>query len=51
MRASTRLKKMIETGKTYMIPGAYDGISARIVQNVGAEAVYATGGVRLGHTS
>jgi hypothetical protein len=44
MRASTKLKNMIETGKTFMIPGAYDGISARIVQNVGAEAVYATGG-------
>jgi len=44
MRASTKLKKMIETGKTFLIPGAYDGISARIVQNVGAEAVYATGG-------
>ncbi|MDH3739327.1 MAG: isocitrate lyase/phosphoenolpyruvate mutase family protein, partial [Alphaproteobacteria bacterium] len=44
MRASTKLKKMIESGKTYLIPGAYDGISARIVENAGAEIVYATGG-------
>lgn len=44
MRASSRLKQMIETGRTFIIPGAYDGLSARIVQNAGAEAVYATGG-------
>ena len=44
MRASTKLKRMIESGKTFIIPGAYDGISARIVQNAGADAVYATGG-------
>jgi 2-methylisocitrate lyase-like PEP mutase family enzyme len=35
---------MIQTGKTYIVPGAYDGISARIVQNAGAELIYATGG-------
>jgi 2-methylisocitrate lyase-like PEP mutase family enzyme len=44
MRASTKLKKMIETGKTYLIPGAYDGLSCRIIQNMGAEIIYATGG-------
>ncbi|MCG8542855.1 MAG: oxaloacetate decarboxylase [Alphaproteobacteria bacterium] len=44
MRASTKLKQMIESGKTYIAPGAYDGISARIVQNAGAEVIYATGG-------
>lgn len=44
MRASTRLKQMIASGKTYIVPGAYDGISARIVQNAGAELIYATGG-------
>ena len=44
MRASTKLKQMIESGKTYVAPGAYDGISARIVQNAGAEVIYATGG-------
>ena len=44
MKASTRLKQMIASGKTYIVPGAYDGISARIVQNAGAELIYATGG-------
>ena len=44
MRASTKLKKMIESGKTYLIPGAYDGLSCRICQNAGAEIIYATGG-------
>ena len=37
-------QQMIETGKTYLIPGAYDGLSCRICQNVGAEIIYATGG-------
>jgi len=44
MRASTKLRKMIDTGKTYLIPGAYDGLSCRICQNMGAEIIYATGG-------
>ena len=44
MRASTKLKKMIQSGKTYLVPGAYDGLSCRIIQNCGAELIYATGG-------
>ncbi len=44
MKKSTQLRQLIETGKTYFIPGAYDGLSARLVQNAGAEIVYATGG-------
>lgn len=44
MRPTTRLRQMIQTGKTFIVPGAYDGISARIVQNAGAELIYATGG-------
>jgi 2-methylisocitrate lyase-like PEP mutase family enzyme len=44
MRASTKLRELLATGKTYFIPGAYDGISARIVQAAGAEIIYATGG-------
>ena len=44
MRASTKLKQMIQSGKTYLIPGAYDGLSCRICQNAGAELIYATGG-------
>ena len=44
MRASTKLRELLATGKTYFIPGAYDGISARIVQAAGAEIIDATGG-------
>ena len=44
MRGSTKLREMLATGKTFLVPGAYDGISARIVQAAGAEIVYATGG-------
>ena len=44
MRGSTRLRQMIQTGETYVLPGVYDGLSARIAQNAGAQALYATGG-------
>ena len=44
MRAATKLRKLLETSKTFLVPGAYDGMSARIVQAAGAEIVYATGG-------
>ena len=44
MRQTTKLRQMIETGKTWLIPGVYDGLSARIAQAAGAELLYATGG-------
>ena len=44
MKASTALRRMIASNKTYIVPGAYDGLSARIVQNAGADLIYATGG-------
>jgi 2-methylisocitrate lyase-like PEP mutase family enzyme len=44
MRKTTALRKLIETGKTFLIPGVYDGLSARIAQAAGAELLYATGG-------
>ena len=44
MRATTKLRKLLATGETYLVPGAYDGMSTRIVQAAGAEIVYATGG-------
>jgi len=44
MKKSTQLRQLIATGKTYFIPGAYDGLSARLIQSAGAELVYATGG-------
>ncbi|MBT5812129.1 MAG: oxaloacetate decarboxylase [Rhodospirillaceae bacterium] len=44
MRKTTALRQLIETGKTYLIPGVYDGLSARIAQAAGAGLLYATGG-------
>ncbi|MFT6582484.1 MAG: 2-methylisocitrate lyase-like PEP mutase family enzyme [Alphaproteobacteria bacterium] len=44
MRKSTQLRQMIESGKTHLIPGVYDGLSARIAQAAGADLLYATGG-------
>ena len=44
MKKTTQLRQLIATGKTYFIPGAYDGLSARLIENAGAEIVYATGG-------
>ena len=36
MRKTTALRQLIETGKTYLIPGVYDGLSARIAQAAGS---------------
>lgn len=44
MRDSAKLRRMIESGKTHIIPGVYDGLSARIAETAGAELLYATGG-------
>lgn len=44
MRQTTKLRQMIGSGKTWLIPGVYDGLSARIAQAAGAELLYATGG-------
>ena len=44
MRTTTKLRKMITSGETVLIPGVYDGLSARIAQAAGARLLYATGG-------
>jgi 2-methylisocitrate lyase-like PEP mutase family enzyme len=44
MRASTKLRGMIESGDVVVAPGVYDGLSARLVARAGFSAVYATGG-------
>lgn len=44
MKQTTKLRQMIETGKTWLVPGVYDGLSARIAQAAGAKLLYATGG-------
>lgn len=36
------LKKIIESGETFVAPGAYDALSARIIEMAGFEAIYLT---------
>jgi carboxyvinyl-carboxyphosphonate phosphorylmutase len=43
MRATTRLRRMLEEPGIVVAPGAYDGISARLVEAAGFRAVYMTG--------
>jgi 2-methylisocitrate lyase-like PEP mutase family enzyme len=44
VRATTKLKSMLALGKTIVAPGAFDGLSARLVEQAGFPAVYASGG-------
>ena len=44
MRKTTRLREMLNAGNTQLVPGVYDGLSARIAQAAGADLLYATGG-------
>jgi 2-methylisocitrate lyase-like PEP mutase family enzyme len=44
MKASTKLKSALQKNKVLYLPGAYDGLSAKIAENEGARAIYATGG-------
>lgn len=43
MRKTTRLRQLIEAPEILVMPGAYDVISARIVQEAGFDAVQASG--------
>ena len=45
MSAAKRLRNYLRTkGKMVIAPGAYDGISARLIAQAGFEAIYMTGG-------
>ena len=44
MRASTKLRKLIEGDGSGVAPGCYDGLSARLIEAAGFPAVYVTGG-------
>ena len=43
MRATTRLRQMLRAPGLVVAPGAYDGISARLIEAAGFAAVYMTG--------
>ncbi len=44
MRSTTRLRELLRGDDIVVAPGAFDGLSARLVQDAGFAAVYATGG-------
>jgi 2-methylisocitrate lyase-like PEP mutase family enzyme len=44
VRATTRLKNMLKENRIVVAPGAFDGLSARLVEQAGFPAVYASGG-------
>ncbi|MGE0501699.1 MAG: oxaloacetate decarboxylase [Rhizobiaceae bacterium] len=41
---STRLRALVEAGNSIVAPGAFDGLSAQIIEQAGFESVYASGG-------
>jgi 2-methylisocitrate lyase-like PEP mutase family enzyme len=44
VRPTTRLREFLRRDSILVAPGAYDGLSARLVARAGFDAVYATGG-------
>ena len=44
MRATSKLRALLTSGRITVAPGAYDGLSARLVEQAGFQAVYASGG-------
>ena len=44
MRTTQRLRTLLKSGQITVAPGAYDGLSARLVEQAGFPAIYASGG-------
>ena len=44
MRATTKLRNLFASGRIAVAPGAYDGLTARLVEQAGFPAIYASGG-------
>jgi len=44
VRATEKLRTLLTAGRTIVAPGAFDGLSARLVEQAGFPAVYASGG-------
>jgi 2-methylisocitrate lyase-like PEP mutase family enzyme len=44
VRTTTKLRALLNSGQITVAPGAYDGLSARLVEQAGFHAVYASGG-------
>jgi len=44
VRSTTKLRALLASGRIAVAPGAYDGLSARLVEQAGFQAIYASGG-------
>jgi 2-methylisocitrate lyase-like PEP mutase family enzyme len=44
MRPTTKLRQLLASGRTVVAPGVFDGLSARLTEQAGFGAVYASGG-------
>jgi len=44
MRATTKLRQLLASGRTVVAPGVFDGRSARLAEQAGFAALYASGG-------
>jgi 2-methylisocitrate lyase-like PEP mutase family enzyme len=44
VRSTTKLRELLASGRIAVAPGAYDGLSARLVEQGGFPAIYASGG-------
>lgn len=44
MRATTKLRALLNSRRIAVAPGAFDGLSARLVEQAGFPAIYASGG-------
>jgi 2-methylisocitrate lyase-like PEP mutase family enzyme len=44
VRATAKLRALLNSGRITVAPGAYDGLSARLVEQAGFPAIYASGG-------
>jgi len=44
VRATTQLRQLLGTGHTIVAPGVFDGLSARLTEQAGFKAAYASGG-------
>ena len=43
MSQTTRLRELLRSGRSLLVPGCYNALSARILAEVGFPAVYMTG--------
>jgi 2-methylisocitrate lyase-like PEP mutase family enzyme len=45
MKPSARFRHLLAQSGLIVAPGAYDGLSAKLIEQAGFDVVYATGGV------